>query len=142
MKKVSSKTNPFDFIKIINKKESEISLSEIDENGYNPYLTNRNFSFFSDTLFFANEINKYSGQLSKKQQFDFYYHLLPKKNRYSKWLKKENLDQNEIELIVEYEQCSIREAKQMLMIIKNETKQKQQQIFEKMKREVYKGGKK
>lgn len=89
---MDKKANPFDFIKCINSKQGyEENLSKVDD--YNSFMTNRYLSFFSDTLFFANEINGYSGVINNKQQFDFYYYLLPtKKNRYSKWIKKDDLE--------------------------------------------------
>jgi hypothetical protein len=140
------KTSPFDFINIINNKDSDKkSIIEVKEEEYTPYIVNRFFSFFPESIFFANELNRWSASrnLSNKQQFDFYYNFLPKKKRYTKWLKPliEKEDEEKIDLIVEYYQCSRREANQMLIIIKNETQQKQQQIFENLKSGVSKGGK-
>jgi hypothetical protein len=91
--KGESKVNPFDFIKSINNKQGYDELTLVIEDGYGSFMTNRYLSFFSDTIFFANEINKYSSVINNRQQFDFYYHLLPsKKNRYSKWIKKDDLE--------------------------------------------------
>jgi hypothetical protein len=140
------KTSPFDFINIINNKDSDKkSIIEVKEEEYTPYIVNRFFSFFPESIFFANELNRWSASrnLSNKQQFDFYYNFLPKKKRYTKWLKPliEKEDEEKVNLIVGYYQCSRREANQMLIIIKNETQQKQQQIFENLKSGVSKGGK-
>ena len=143
-KKLEKEPTPFDFCNCINNKDTQ-ELIETNEDAYNSYIANKYYSFFSDCIFFANELNRYSN-LSKKQQFDFYYHLILKKNRYSAWIKKQKQrqqqDNEKIELIVEYYNCSIREAKQMLMIIKTEKQEKQQQIFETLQRGVYKGGRK
>jgi hypothetical protein len=143
--KLEKEPIPFDFFNCINNKDTQ-ELIETNEDAYNSYIANKYYSFFSDCIFFANELNRYSN-LSKKQQFDFYYHLILKKKRYSAWIKKQKQQQQQqdnekIELIVEYYNCSIREAKQMLMIVKTETQEKQQQIFETIQRGVYKGGRK
>jgi hypothetical protein len=142
--KLEKEPTPFDFFNCINNKDTQ-ELIETNEDAYNSYIANKYYSFFSDCIFFANELNRYSN-LSKKQQFDFYYHLILKKKRYSAWIKKQKQQQQQdnekIELIVEYYNCSIREAKQMLMIVKTETQEKQQQIFETIQRGVYKGGRK
>ena len=51
---------------------------------YSPFLTNLGFSQRSETVLFANELNKYV-DLGEREQFDFYFHALPKKNYFSKF---------------------------------------------------------
>lgn len=85
------KLTPFSFIGAINNKKDYDLILE-SEKEYSPFMTNRALSFHPDCIFFANEINRYSGELTNKMQFDFYYHGLRKMNRWSKekW-KDENL---------------------------------------------------
>ena len=49
-------------------------------------MINLGFSQRNDTVFYANELNKYH-QLGNKEQFDFYYHSLAKKKYFAKWAK-------------------------------------------------------
>ena len=154
--------SPFDFINNINKKNG-VSAVFNEETGseYNLFLTNRFFSFFTDTLFYSNEMNKYSDICgsrtedsssspngNKKAQFLFYYHLLPKKNRFTKWQKKQEQfanEEEEIELIMSYYsqsgQCSRKEAKRILSMMRQFDDNKKNEIITTMKSGVYKGGK-
>lgn len=84
-----NKKNPFDYTKDIGDKTYPNDFS-----GYNAWLTNSSFSQRNDTIFYANEINKYH-QLGNREQFDFYYFSLPKKKYFAKWaksVKSENID--------------------------------------------------
>ena len=68
---------------------------------------NRGLSFTPDTILAANEMNVVPF-LDKRMQYDYLYSTVRKKKRYSKWIKAE---QDEIEdLIVEYYGVSRRRA--------------------------------
>jgi hypothetical protein len=100
---MTKKLSPFDFVNAINSKK-DYDLIETDEDRYAPFIVNRAFSFFPDTIHFCNEMNKYgSGIIDGKQQFDFYYHGLPKQKRWSggKWKKdgSSSVDQSSLEFI-------------------------------------------
>ena len=71
-----SKRNPFDYVKSINKKTYEYDLS-----GYNPFLTNRAFAAFIDTIMFAEQMNQ-AHELSPALQYDFYYYGIRKGSRF------------------------------------------------------------
>ena len=92
--------NPFDIVKNINDKTP----IEFDISEYNPWVINRAFSNTLDTLFFANEMNKFH-QLSKTTQYDFYFNVLPKKSRLGTWFKKD-INIHGIELIQELYHCN------------------------------------
>jgi hypothetical protein len=84
--------NPFDFLNSIN--QTKISLMDEDpgcEREYNPFLANRGLSYFSDTIFLANEMNRLSG-LGKKLQYDFLLVSVRARKRFSKWIKDESND--------------------------------------------------
>ena len=104
-----SKLSPFDFLSSINEKKSYLfegatadnsgeaaDLNSIDRQ-YTPFMVNRGLSYFVDTILLANEMNSRPG-LSSKMQYDFYYHSVRKKKRFSKWFKKAK-DSKDIELI-------------------------------------------
>ena len=49
-----TKLNPFDYVKSINNKSQYL----YDLAGYNPFLTNRAFAGFIDTIMFAEQMNQ------------------------------------------------------------------------------------
>jgi hypothetical protein len=82
--------NPFDFLNSINQtKNSIIDADPETERQYNPFLANRGLSYFSDTIFLANEMNRLPG-LGKKLQYDFLLQSVRPRKRFSKWLKDES----------------------------------------------------
>ena len=58
------------------------------EAAYVPWLVNRQFSYFPDSILYANEMNRYA-DLPNDAQFRFYHGLLPPRKRFSKWYKPE-----------------------------------------------------
>ena len=72
----------FDQINGINTKDYNF-----EEKEYNPYVANLFYSFFPDTVFFSNEMNKY--RCEKKANHDFYFYGIPRKKRYTKWIKSQ-----------------------------------------------------
>ena len=107
-----SKPSPFGFIDNIAKKNYPTSME-----GYAPYITNLAFSQRKDTIFFANEMNKYHA-LGEKAQFDFYFHALPKRNLFAKWAKAEKAEA--LPAIKEYFKVGNRVATEYLKTLKKE----------------------
>ena len=70
------KPGVFDYVKSINKKTYMYDLS-----GYNPFLTNRTFAGFIDTIMFAESMNQ-AHQLGPSLQYDFYYYAIRRGNRF------------------------------------------------------------
>jgi hypothetical protein len=120
--------NPFDFIKSIN--QHEYSIDQLTENEYNPFITNRNFSLFPDTILYANLMNLNS-HIDKKMQYDYYYNSIQKKNRFKKWPKKKNVSSENIELIQEIYKYNVNKAKQVLSAL---TESQIEMIKEKQKK--------
>ena len=83
---------PFDFIKSAshNKKDliNESDYPEQVEKQYNPYIVNRGFSYFEDTILHANEMNM-RAHLFNDAQYRYYLGMLRPRNRFSKWHKAE-----------------------------------------------------
>lgn len=106
-----SKITPFTFIKSINDGrkgkhllqdcKADQSLETINpdsiEKHYVPFVINRNFSYFKDTVLFANELN-IKHTLPNRMQYDFYRHIVTAKRRFSKWGRKKNASKD-IEII-------------------------------------------
>jgi hypothetical protein len=82
--------NPFDFMSAVSfTKEKLIANSEnpeMTEKEYPPYMVNRGFSNFEDTILHANEMNM-RHHLFHSAQFDYYHGALRKRKRFSKWPK-------------------------------------------------------
>ena len=108
--------NIFDIMKDLSY-DKKGTIDNSNEGEYNPFLTNRFFSFFPDSIFYANEMNMSQG-LDRKLQHDFYLHSLRKNKRYAKWPKKDN--QEVITAIQTYYGYSIAKAKEVLGILNNE----------------------
>jgi len=102
--------NPFIFIDSINyTKKNLMDNDPLAVKTYNPFIVNRGLSYFEDTIFFSNEINK-NNDIPKEWQYLFYLNSITKKKRYSKWFKKIPLSK-ECKLIMEYYGYSVEKAK-------------------------------
>ena len=73
--------NPFDYLNAINyTKEDVIRDSdnpELAEKLYSPYLVNKGLSYFIDTIYAVNEVNRYH-QIDHLMQFDFLINIVRK----------------------------------------------------------------
>jgi len=109
------KVTPFDFLNSIN--DTKIDLMRLDpenEKRYNSFMINRGLSYFSDTIFMANEMNRYH-HIENKLQYSFYINIIRKRKRFSKWTKAEHI--NNIEAVKEYFGYSTNKAKQALPLL-------------------------
>jgi|TARA_R110002020_G_scaffold221133_1_gene429156 hypothetical protein len=84
------------------------------EKEYTPFVVNRCLSYFIDTVLYANEMNRYSG-IDKKMQFDYLLRSIRKNKRYSKWLKRESVEN--LELVKEFYGYSDSKAREILDIL-------------------------
>lgn len=115
------KLSPFDYLNTIN--HSKHDLMEEDngsqdiENRYNSFLINRSLSYFSDTVSFANVVNRYH-HLDNKLQYHFLINIIRKRKRFSKWMKPET--ESDIEVVKQYYGYSNEKAKQVLPLLSPE----------------------
>jgi hypothetical protein len=86
---------PFDYIKAINKHENIMKNDPFAEKDYTPFLVNRGLSFFQDTILQVNEVNRLHF-LDKRLQFDYLLNNIRPRNRWSKWLKPDKIENLEI----------------------------------------------
>ena len=103
--------SPFDYLKAINETKEDIMLTPEDERKYSPFIVNRGLSFFMDTIFQVNELNR-NYHLEARLQFDYLLNSVRKKKRYSKWLKPEKL--HDLDVVKEYYGFSNEKAKDAL----------------------------
>ncbi len=106
--------SPFDYLKAINESKEDVMLTSQDEKKYAAFIVNRGLSFFMDTIFQANEINR-NHHLDSRLQFDYLLNSIRKKKRYSKWLKPEKLD--DLDIIKEYYGFGNEKAKNALQVL-------------------------
>ena len=124
--------NPFDYLNAINDtKQNVIEDSdnpELAEKLYPPYLVNRGLSFFIDTVYLANEMNRHH-HLENKMQFDFLINIVRKKKRFSKWFKAQ--PDEEVEAVMNYYGYSQDKARQVVDLL---TKDQITQIIERQRK--------
>ena len=124
--------NPFEFANAINYTKKNIMVDDIAEKAYNPFMINRQLSYFPDTVLAANEMNRHH-HVDNRLQFDFFINIIRKRKRFSKWFKPEQV--SDLETVKEYYGYSNEKARQVLSLLSTE------QINE-LKNKVAKGGRK
>jgi len=77
--------SPFDYLKAINETKEDVMLTPQDERKYSSFIVNRGLSFFMDTIFQVNEMNR-NHHLDGRLQFDYLINNIRKKRRYSIYL--------------------------------------------------------
>ena len=114
---------PFDYVNSINFTKKNLMKNtandELAEKDYVPFLTNKSLSYFTDTLLYANEMNRYHF-LDKRLQYEFYLNSIRKKKRFAKWAKADNND--EVMMVQEYYKFSPQKAKAALNVLSPEQK--------------------
>jgi len=97
---------------------------------YSPFIINKAMSGYIDTLFFANELNRFHF-LDKDIQYKYYLKVIKKKRRYAPWLKSTGDDN--ISAIKEYYNYSDKKAKAVLDLLSTDH-------LAEIKKSLYKGG--
>ena len=124
--------NPFEYANAINYTKKNIMVDDIAEKAYNPFMINRQLSYFPDTVLAANEMNRHH-HVDNRLQFDFFINIIRKRKRFSKWFKPEQI--SDLETVKEYYGYSNEKARQVLTLLNTD------QINE-LKRKVTTGGRK
>ena len=101
------------------------------EKKYPPYIINKGLSYFSDTVMYANEMNRLH-HASKHMQFSFLINTIRNQKRFSKWLKASKI--KDLDAVKTYFGYSNNRAREALSVL---TKSQIDYIKEKL----YKGGK-
>ena len=106
--------NPFELIKSISNDKKDILENEKD---YNAFMVNRGLSYFTDTVIYANEMNKFH-HLDGRLQYQFLINTIRKRNRFSKWNK--SIESENISAIKQYYGYSNEKARDVLPLLSNE----------------------
>ena len=121
-----------DYLYSINQSKKNILDDDLDaEHGYHPYIINRCLSSFTDTILFANEMNKNS-HLPKKMQYDFFINSVKPRKRFSPWARKDSIDY--LDIVKEYYGYNDDKALQALRILTKDQ-------LDTIKKALSKGGK-
>lgn len=127
------KPSIFDIINdLSHKKERLIDKDPENVKLIKQFMINRAFSFGSDTVLYANEMNK-AGKISNRMFYDYYFHSLRPRKRYNKWIKKTKVDF--IEDVMKYFNYNHKRAAEALTILSIEQ-------LESIRRTLDTGGKK
>ena len=124
--------NPFEYANAINYTKKNIMVDDIAEKAYNPFMINRQLSYFPDTVLAANEMNRHH-HVDNRLQYDFFINIIRKRKRFSKWFKPEQV--SDLETVKEYYGYSNEKARQVLTLLSTEQ-------MNELKNKVAKGGRK
>ena len=106
--------NPFQFVNEITFGKKDVMVDPDVEKKYSPFMVNRSLSYFPDTVYMANEMNRYH-HLDGKLQFQFLLNIVRKRKRFSKWIKSDL--ENNIEKVKEYYGYSMDKARQVMPLL-------------------------
>ena len=130
-KKEKTKSPLFEVIGLINSKDHYPDEDEIKN--YSPYIGNYQFSLFKETIFVAQKMNVLWA-IPKEANFSFYFYGLEKRNRFSKWEKKNKEEEEKINLLKELFDYSSLRARETIPLIDSLN------LWEDIKKELNKGG--
>ncbi len=103
-----------EILQSINYIKNDDLIDDFNSSDYVPYVVNKIFSYFPETILLANEMNK-NWHLDKKIQYKYYVNGVRKGKRYSPWLKLENNE--DVDLVAKYYGVSKRIAREYLKIL-------------------------
>lgn len=99
--------SPFDVINhLCTSKKSD--WESVGDKDYNSFMVNRGLSYFADTIFHANEMNR-RFDLPKDLQYEYLVNAIdPKKKRFSKWASSKK--DKDIQMVSEWFKVSLLKA--------------------------------
>ena len=104
-----------DYLYSINQSKKNILDEDPDAlKKYQSYIVNRCLSSFTDTVLYANEMNKNS-HLPNKMQYDFFLNSVKPRKRFSPWTRKDSIDY--LDVVKEYYGYNDDKALQALRIL-------------------------
>jgi len=102
------------------------------EKKYPPFIINKGLSYFSDTVMYANEMNRLH-HATKHMQFSFFLNSIKSRKRFSKWLKSSKI--KDLDVVKQHFGYSNKKAQEALSLM---TKKQ----IDYIKERLYKGGRK
>ena len=123
---------PFDFVNAITYNKEDLFEDPQAAKDYVPFIVNRALSYFPDTVFYANEMNRYA-HAPKEWQFQFLRLSINKRRRFSKWVKKAEVS-SDLDAVKKFYKYSTERALEAMSILSQEQ-------IEIIKLQMSKGGK-
>jgi len=103
-----------DFLNSINDNKKNLMTDNKSEKLYTPFIVNRCLSYFTDTILYANEMNR-NPHVDNKLQYDYFLNSVRKRKRFSRWMKQESPD--DLEFIKEHFNYSNKKAKEAIEVL-------------------------
>lgn len=119
-----------DYLDSLNFQKNHVMSDSRDEKDYYPFMVNRCMSYFPDSILQANQMNAV-WHTPKRMQYDYFFHGLRPRKRFSKWQKTQH--PRELEIIKQYFGYSTQKALDILPLL---TEQDMKIIY----KELNKGG--
>lgn len=82
------------------------------------FMVNKAFANFQDTIYIANELNKYN--ISDKVAYLFYTYGAPKRKRFAKWYKSDDKKELDIKNLCTYYNWGFKEARENMKLFSRE----------------------
>lgn len=110
---------PFDFVNSINSsaKKDILAESEASETDYVPFVSNKTFSYFPETILFANQMNQLH-YLDKKLQYHYLLNTVRPGKRFTKWLKQGGVE--DLDAVKEFYGYNTTKARTALSILSSQ----------------------
>lgn len=105
---------PFDYVNSINTNKKDIMNDDLDEKQYEAYLVNKSLSYFPDTVFYSNEMNR-RHHLDNKLQYQYLLNIVRPKKRFAKWVKRHSSE--DLEIVKRFYNYSNQKAEQVLSVL-------------------------
>jgi hypothetical protein len=121
------------YLNSININKTDLMVDDIAEKAYPAFMINKGLSYYSDTIFHSNEMNRYHQSLSNKMQYEYFRLAILKRKRYSKWFKPEVTE--DIAAVAKYYDYSINAARDIMHLLSPEQ-------LNYIREETYNGGRK
>tara|TARA_Y100000034_G_C6739241_1_gene327928 strand:- start:246 stop:629 length:384 start_codon:yes stop_codon:yes gene_type:complete len=125
--------NVFDYVNAINRHRDIIRQApqpDLAEKSYDPFIINRAFSYYNDTLMQSNELNQ-RPWIDKKLQNDLLLNSIRPRKRWTPWAKPEKIEA--VELVKEYYKYNYERAREAVSILSKED-------IEIIRETLYRGG--
>lgn len=86
----------WDFVNDINGKQENLirdsENEELAEKTYVPFVVTRQFSYFPDTIMYAQQLNQNHHNISNKMHYEYLLNTVRPRKRYTKWAKRQESD--------------------------------------------------
>lgn len=110
------KITSFTFVNAINN-GNEHFLKNNQHGDYKPFLVNRAFSYWVDTIFQSNTMNMYTN-IPNNNQYDYYISSIRPRKRFAKWVK--TVDNDLVQMISEVFEVNYNRALDIIPLLSEE----------------------